>query len=236
MRSPSQRASTRRHGDAARLVEGRTWAWSRRRCGTAGTPPRGRVLRAGRRRGCSRSPGSRTAGGRRSWSVRRGRPRRSPASSDGERAGAATAGEMPAHSRPSHARVGRPDAARTCRSGRSRTSSRSTCVQPAANSAHSTVCAVLSSTRQSTVGMGRHCQNTSARTTAVARTYVERSTCFGTTVVSRRLNAARAMTLCCTANNPSSSTSITTATAAPAAGPPPSTVRGTSTPARKSTA
>ena len=56
-------------------------------------------------------------------------------------------------------------------------------------------------------GRGRHCQNKSPRTRAVKKTYVVRSAGSVTIRVQRRLNAGRAMMLCCRANNPNKSPS-----------------------------
>ena len=91
-------------------------------------------------------------------------------------------------------------------------------------------------TSQTTPGIGRHCQKSRARAAFAASTYVDRSTCRETTVVHRRLNPGRAITLCCTAKTPSRATSITSAGITPLAGPPRSTVRGTTTSATKATA
>src|SRR6516225_2411081 len=47
-----------------------------------------------------------------------------------------------------------------------------------------------------TVGIGRHCHNNSARVKLANSTYVVRSTETGTNWVHQRLNSLRAMTLC----------------------------------------
>ena len=62
-----------------------------------------------------------------------------------------------------------------------------------------------------TVGIVRHCQNSRASAKLERRTDVLRSIVLGTNRVHRRLNAGRAIMLCCTANRPSSSTLTTSA-------------------------
>src|SRR4029079_14785590 len=105
-----------------------------------------------------------------------------------------------------------------------------------ARSAHSSTRAAGEDTSQTTVGIGRHCQKASASAAEATRTYVERSTCAGTSVVQRRLKAGRAIRLCWTAKIPRRRGSIVTATAVPARGPPWSIVRGTTVSARNGTA
>src|SRR5438094_4210919 len=51
-----------------------------------------------------------------------------------------------------------------------------------------------------TSGIGRHCQNKRTSARLANKTYVLRSTDFGTYCVHHSLNCRRAITLCCTAN------------------------------------
>jgi len=111
----------------------------------------------------------------------------------------------------------------------------STHPQPRPKSVQSSTAAVGDDTSQTPLGIGRHCQNASARAADATSTYVERSRCAGTRAVQRRLNAGRAITLCWTAKTPSSSASMIAAAVVPERGPPWSTVRGTTVSARKAT-
>jgi hypothetical protein len=55
-----------------------------------------------------------------------------------------------------------------------------------------------------TAPIGRHCQKSSNRARLDSSVYVLRSMTVGTMRVHQRLNAGRAITLCCSANNASS--------------------------------
>jgi len=58
-----------------------------------------------------------------------------------------------------------------------------------------------SATCHITSGIGRHCQNKRRSARLANKTYVLRSTDFGTYCVHHSLNCLRAITLCCTANS-----------------------------------
>src|SRR5580704_19428433 len=78
----------------------------------------------------------------------------------------------------------------------------STNPQPNHETARSTFAGPGCVTVQTVPAIGCHCQQSSASARLAKSTYVLRSTDLDTVRVHQRLNAGRAMTLCCTAKSP----------------------------------
>src|ERR1051326_1566548 len=107
-----------------------------------------------------------------------------------------------------------------------------TSTQPTIDSAVITSASCGSATCQTTVGIGRHCQNSKISARLANSTYVLRSTDLGTYCVHHCLNCLRAITLCCTANSDISST-LTINASANGTTAPVSIVLGTNSPVTK---